>query len=206
MSKIKQLESKRLLKELEYIQSDLNYKMELVNEADSEFMKTLNFYLESHPKLKEMFDKKLNQKLEETFKRKQYESNFDLEESSQKELDVQTEVQIDDRKLKIKRLYREIVKATHPDKVKNEKLNELYLKATKYYNEDNFAGTYSICDELNIEFEVEEDEKNLITEEILNIKNRIQFIEKTLTWKWFNSDDVLRQKIMFEYLKVRLNN
>jgi len=60
MSKLKQLESKKLIKELEFIESDYNYKNELVSEADSEFIKSLNLFLERHPQLKEIFDRKIN--------------------------------------------------------------------------------------------------------------------------------------------------
>lgn len=70
MSRVKYLESKRLIKEFEYIQSDFNYKMELVSEADNQFLKTLNFYLDSNPKLKEIFDQKISSNIDQLFKKK----------------------------------------------------------------------------------------------------------------------------------------
>ena len=41
MSKLKRLEVKKLLKELDFIESDFNYKNEIVFEADSEFIKSV---------------------------------------------------------------------------------------------------------------------------------------------------------------------
>ena len=60
MSKLKRLEVKKLLKELDFIESDFNYKNEIVFEADSEFIKSVNDLLEKHPMLKEVIDKKNN--------------------------------------------------------------------------------------------------------------------------------------------------
>lgn len=140
-------------------------------------------------------------------KKKEIEKNQDKESDKDEfEFFSDDEIEVDVKKTKLKKLYRQIVKTTHPDKIKNDRLNELYLKATKYYSDNDFAGTYSICSELNIEFEVDDEERNLISDQILNMKNRIEFIEKTMSWRWFNSDDVQKQKIMFEYLKIRLNN
>ena len=42
MSKIKLLQLKKLLKELEYIESDFEYRSELISEADNEFIKSIN--------------------------------------------------------------------------------------------------------------------------------------------------------------------
>ena len=63
MNKIKQLEIKKLLKELDYIESDFVYKNELVQEADNSFIRSVNELLLKHPDLKEIFDKKINSKI-----------------------------------------------------------------------------------------------------------------------------------------------
>jgi hypothetical protein len=215
MNKIKLLESKKLIKELEYIQSDYNYKIELINESESEFLRSLNLFLEHNPSLKEVFDKKINQKIDDIFRKKQQEIDeiIQKEESSsniQNDYEDLTEVETEGtesvQKLKLKKLYREIVKSTHPDRVTNQKLNELYLKATQYYNKNDFAGTYSICAELNINFEIDEDERLSINDQITNLKSRIEFMETTLTWKWLKSNDDEKQKILMNYLKLRLQN
>lgn len=213
MSKLKQLESKKLIKELEFIESDYNYKNELVSEADSEFIKSLNLFLERHPQLKEIFDRKINKKIEEIFIKKQEDIQIIIENSEKENIEEdyveETShelVKVDPKTLKIKKLYREIVKATHPDRVTNEKLNELYLKATSFYNKNDFAGTYSICNELNILFEIEDDERQFIIEKINSLRERISFMESTFTWQWFNSVESEKERMLIEYLKSRLNN
>lgn len=209
MNKIKQLESKKLIKELEYIQSDYNYRIELISEADSEFLKSLNSFLEKNPDIKEIFDNKINKKIEELFHKKIQEiDNSNSESQAHYKNEDTTEVveKVDLRKIKLKKLYREIVKSTHPDRVTNNKLNELYLRATEFYNNNDFSGTYSICVELDIFFEIDEEEIRLINEQIFSLKNRIEFLEKTLTWKWFNSEDQTKENIMLQYIKLRLND
>ena len=64
MNKIKQLEVKKLIKELNFVESDYTYKNEMVNEIETLFINSVNDFLEKHPELKEIFDKKVNQKIE----------------------------------------------------------------------------------------------------------------------------------------------
>jgi hypothetical protein len=73
MSKLKQLEIKKLLKELDFIESDFTYKSEVIHEADSNFIKTVNDLLEEHPLLKEVFDKKINSKIDHIFEKRDEE-------------------------------------------------------------------------------------------------------------------------------------
>lgn len=209
MSRLKELESKKLLKELEYIESDYNYKNELVGEADTEFIRCLNLFLEKHPPLKDLFDNKINKRIEEVFTKKQQEIESIVQEQFDNDIEqdiIETEEVTEEKPIKIKKLYREIVKATHPDRVTSKKLVDLYLKATKFYNENDFAGTYSICNELNIPFEIDEFEKQVIEDKISSLKDRIRFMESTITWRWFNSQEIEKEKLLLEYLKFRLND
>ena len=64
MNKIHQLEIRKLLKEFDYLKSDYEYKNEIVFEADNSFMRNLNEFLDKNFVLKEMFDKKVNGKID----------------------------------------------------------------------------------------------------------------------------------------------
>ena len=141
MNKIKQLEIKKLMKELDFIESDFTYKSEIVNEADSNFIKSVNNLLEQHPLLKDVFDKKINNKIDNIFqiraedlKDKIEAINESYQENSIEE-EVIVEKVIDKR---VRKLYREIAKIPHPDRIDNKKLNDLYIKATHYYNNNDF--------------------------------------------------------------------
>ena len=210
MNKLKQLEIKKLMKELDFVESDFTYKNEIVHEADSNFIKSVNDLLEQHPLLKDVFDKKINNKIDNIFQRRTEELKDKIEtinESYQEdsiEEEVIVEKIIDKR---VRKLYREIAKITHPDRIDSKKLNDLYIKATIYYNNNDIAGTYSICNELDIEYEPDDSDNQLISGKINGLKSRISFIESTLTWVWYHStDDKEKEQMILGYIKNQLDN
>ena len=224
MDKLKKLENIKLMKELEFIESEFNYKNEIVLEADSSFLKTVNAYLETHPELKKLFDEKINRKIEEMLKKKTEEENAEPEnelandeselaselhdeQQEEKEEIVQNEENtIYIRNEKIRKLYREIAKMTHPDKVKNNKLNALYLKATSFYDENNIFGIYAVCNELEIHYEIDETDNIFLVEKIGSLKQRINFLESTFTWKWQHSADPKeKETIIIRYVSSQLS-
>lgn len=217
MNKLKQLEIRKLLKELDFVESDFNYKNEVVFEADNSFIKSVNDILNQHPKLKDIIDQKNNKRVDPIFESKVKESlekeevleEVILDEYINEEFqftDVKDEV-VDPMVIKIKKLYRDIAKETHPDKVKNRKLNELYLRSTKYYTDSDITGIYYICDELGITYEVDDKDNKMISDKIYNLKNRISFMESTLTWKWYHSDNEKeKEQIILGYIKRQLDN
>jgi hypothetical protein len=204
MSRLKNLEIKKVLKELEFIQSDFEYRNEIVNEADTLFIDSINTFLESHPDLKEIYDTKISEKINNSIK-KQEEIN-ELDDIKEVELE-ETPESIKNKEVisAIKKLYREIVKLTHPDKVKDLKLNDLYLKATEYYDSGNKIGIYAVCNELNIQYEISDDDIGLIYDEIKSYQQKINFIESTYTWQWYNCQNgVEKDQIMLNYIKMRI--
>jgi len=213
MSKLKRLEVKKLLKELDFIESDFNYKNEIVFEADSEFIKSVNDLLEKHPMLKDVIDKKNNKRVDSLFsdiiKEALDKDNEIIEEEELVEEFINEEVliEIDPREVKMKKLYRDIAKLTHPDKIVSEKLNDLYLKSTKFYKNSDITGIYYICDELGITYEIDDKDNEMITNKINNLKNRISFMESTLTWRWYHSDsEKEKEQIVLSYIKMQLDN
>ena len=215
MSKIKLLQLKKLLKELEYIESDFEYRSELISEADNEFIKSINNFLDIHPDIKDIYDKKINEKIDQSIKRNQ-ESNPITEELEVTE-DIEEEpiyesvmdnvvTDLVETNVKLKKLYREIVKLTHPDKIKKQTLNDLYIKATQFYNFNDKIGIYRICSELNIDYDIDDDDEIFISERIDSLRKRITFLESTFTYKWFESEsEEEKNKIMVEYIKLRIN-
>ena len=215
MSKIKLLQLKKLLKELEYIESDFEYRSELISEADNEFIKSINNFLDIHPDIKDIYDKKINEKIDQSIKKNQ-ESNPITEELEVTE-DIEEEpiyesvmdnvvTDLVETNVKLKKLYREIVKLTHPDKIKKQNLNDIYIKATQFYNFNDKIGIYRICSELNIDYDIDDDDEIFISERIDSLRKRITFLESTFTYKWFESEsEEEKNKIMVEYIKLRIN-
>ncbi len=213
MNKLKSLEIKRLLKELEFIESDFEYRNLAVSEADSLFINSISEFLSQHPELKKIYDDKITEKINKTIEKIQKKSDEEIKnlefENLQDDISPIEETQKDDEDKtdisQIKKLYREIVKLTHPDKVKSNKYNELYIKSSNYYESGNKIGIYSICNELDIEYEIEEDDVILINEQILNLKNKINFLESTFAWQWYNcEDEMLRNQILLNFIKLKI--
>lgn len=203
MDRLHQLEVRRLLKELDYVKSDFEYKNEIVFEADNSFMRSLNDFLERNPVLKEMFDKKINRKIDEMIRQKASESVIEsVPESEFEELAIVEENPADE---KLKKIYRSIAKKTHPDKVEDKRLNDIYIMAGEMYESSDVMGIYSICDQLGIPYELSEEDGDALKGQISQMKERIGFMESTFTWKWYHTEDEgERSRILVEYIKSKI--
>ena len=201
MNNLQKLESKRLLKEFEFYESDLEYKSELVNHVETTFIQSVNEYLDEHPTLKEIFDEKINKRIEETINKNRLTS-----ESIEQDILIEDiEVDSKEENPKLRKLYIEIVKQTHPDKVKNEKLNNLYIEAGKSYDSQDLFNIYSICDELGISYELEESENFIIKDKIKYLQDKIKFIQSTFTWQWYyTEEEIEKNNIIKEYVKKQI--
>jgi hypothetical protein len=224
MNKLKSLGIKKLLKELDYIESDFEYRSEVISEADSEFIKCVNYFLEKHPDLKELYDKKITDTINETIKKrtdedKESEGEDESDRDGDRE-DVSDNIHEDDKdnenelkedkdteniSPKLKKLYREIVKLTHPDITKRKHLNELYIEATLYYENGDKVGIYKICSQLDIEYDIEDEDEYFISTKIDSLRKKIGFLESTFTWKWYNTENESeRNQILINYIKLRI--
>lgn len=201
MDKIKSLEIKKLLKELEFFESDFDYKNEIIGQVDTEFINSINTFLMSYPELKKIYDRKINDKINEVIGKRDIKKETENEKNIDD--DLYQDVKVESSRMK--KLYRDIAKLSHPDKNTNSQLNEIYLKATKYYNEENEVGLLTICNELNIQYESNPDDISLIKERINQFKNKINFLESTFTWKWYYCEDESQKKqILLSYVTSKI--
>jgi len=207
MSKLKSLQVKRLLKELDYIESELEYRNELVSEADNQFMIYINEFLEENPELKKLYTSRIDARVEQIINKKiEQAQETELEENTSDSEEIETKEQNQIVvSSKIKTLYREIVKLTHPDIIKKKNMNDIYINATKYYNLNDKVGIFKICAELNIDYDIDDEDVVEISDKISITKEKLFFLESTLTWRWFNTEDDLQRKIItVDYIKQRL--
>lgn len=192
MSNINKLNINRLLKNLDYLHSELEYKSELANQIDIDFMKDVDRVLDLHPELKEMY-------LKEEIK----SSNTINDMISEDDI-IENQILPTPSK-ELKNLYRQIVKLTHPDKIQDERLNGLYLEATKAYETLSIIDLVNICTELNIKYSEDILDPVDIQKEINEVKDHIRFVESTYTWLWSNcEDDKKRDKIIVSFIKQKI--
>lgn len=197
MNKRHQLEARKLLKELDYVKSDFEYKNEIVFEADSAFMESLNDFLEKNITLKEIFEKNTNHKIDDMIR----------ERSSKNTSPESVEISIVDKAANenIRKIYRSVAKKTHPDKISDARLNDIYIMAREMYESNDVMGIYSICDQLGIPYEISVEDLATLKDRILMMKDRVVFMESTFSWKWHHSEDEgERSRIIFEYVKSKI--
>jgi hypothetical protein len=194
MKDLRELERKRLIKELDYVRSDLEYKSEVVYEADNSFMKSINKLLNEKPLLKEMFDAIVGKKIEKMLENVVVEIAVPIN----REKDT-------DSMRKLKKAYREIAKITHPDIVKDKNLNELYIKASLMMENADMLGIYEICEILGIRYTLGDEDGDLLRSQIESIKERILFMESTFSWKWHHTENEQEKNMMLlEYIKSKI--
>ena len=201
MDRIKLLEIKKLFKELDYVQSDFEYRSEIISEADTNFLNVVNSFLDGHPELKELYESKVNDRVNQFISTESYEP---INEQSQNYFE-EDEIFIDDKSPKVKKIYREIVKITHPDKSNKKSHNDIYLKATEYYNMNDKISLYKLATELDIDYDIEYDDNIEIQRRIDEFKGRINFLESTFTYQWIRIDDeIQKNEMMINFIKMRI--
>lgn len=205
MNKLHQLEVRKLLKELDYVKSDFEYKNEIVFEADNSFMRSLNEFLERNVVLKELFEKNINHKIDKMIRERSTERVIEsIPEAVEEE---STEVTIVEKIVdeKLRKIYRVIAKKTHPDKISDVRLNDIYIMASKMYENNDVMGIYSICDQLGIPYELSTEDGEILKSQISMMKERVGFMESTFTWKWYHTEDENeRTHILVEYIKSKI--
>jgi hypothetical protein len=201
MDRIKSLEIKKLFKELDYVQSDFEYRSEIISEADTKFLNTVNCFLDTQPELKELYESKISEIINQNILINSYEPPLEQPEDDFEE----QEIFIDDKSPKVKKLYREIVKITHPDKSDKKSHNDIYVKATEYYDMNDKISLYKICTELDIDYDIDSEDNIEIQTRIDTFKGRITFLESTFTYQWIRIDDELqRNEMMINFIKMRI--
>lgn len=221
MSKAKQLKLNKLFKELEFLRLDLEYKNELINESDSDFISEVNKFLEKFPDLKKEFDKLYDRKMQESDDKAKESDSKDIDKyeepdpneevEEKEEVPELPEVELSDeekeKKRKLKEVYRSIAKITHPDKTKNDKYKDVYIRATDLYEKEDLMGLYLICSELGIEYDIVETDEYVINDTIHKTREKITFLESTFTWKWieFKDNEEMKNNLIISFIKNQLN-
>jgi hypothetical protein len=194
--KLKQLEIKKLLTEYDYLIIDEEIKIELVNEYLPKFTEEVN-----------KFTNKIEGRKEEEGSNKEKQININNDEPKEKEIKkvIEDDDLSEETKNKIKKLFREIVKKTHPDKTKSEDLIEIYIKAKDAYEANDILKLIHYANKLNISVELNDDEIKLFKDLITSKKEELTEIENSWLWKWYKADSEKEKDIIIRmfYLEKR---
>lgn len=190
IGKMDQLELKKMMKELDYLLTEEEYKNEVIGEFKPEFLEKVGSLKEEEPKPKEP-DAAPSQ-----------EPEADSEEEGDSP-DVPEDPAESYAKEKSKRIYREIAKSTHPDKSSSEGMVELYIKAKKAYSERDLISLYRICDELGISYSIDIEDKELLRSKIEGLKKMLKGLESSFIWIYAEArTDEERQSIIDRFRQI----
>ena len=166
MKKLKDLELKKLILELEMLDIEENYNNEFV----SNYRPLFNEHL---------------RKIAPEFAEKPAEQPSENPEP-QPESDP---IVVDEAELKkIKKIYKEISKICHPDKTNIIELNELYIQAKLLYEKNDLLGLIKISNKLSLNFEIEDDDVIVLRRSLKDKKEKLMKIEGTFLWIWANAN------------------
>ena len=166
--KLVDLQINKLIQEYSFLKSDEELKKELINTKQKDFLELVNGKLdELNPQ-----DSDHEPKTKQEPKSKKIEPKIDISGISE------------NTKVRIKKIYRNIVKVTHPDRVDSEELKELYMEATEAYEAYNIFELCFISKKLNIKVKLSLEETKTLNELINSKKDEIKKIESSFIWLW----------------------
>jgi len=188
---IEELENIKLIRELNYLKSEFEYKTNLVQILNIDFLNSVEKILETNSELKKIYDEKKNSRIEI--------ANKPIEHSLVSNEEV---IEYNDSDPKIKNIYRQIVKMTHPDKTKDDGLSLIYNQANLALKEGKNVEMILLCDRLNIPFEISYTEKQDLKKEITSLRNQIFLLESSYSYQWYSvEEDILKSKITLDYIR-----
>ena len=190
--KLKKLEIKKIFQEYNLLLVDDEYKKEMVNEYRAEFL------TEIENKRRELGIEPESTKIEDEPKAENMESSDVIAEP------IKTIIHVDEEtKKKLKKIYKEIVKKTHPDKINSEKHLDMYIKSKQAYEENNIIDLYSICIDLQIEFDYDVIDIKSMLEIIDHKKMKLKNLESSYLWLWVHSqDESEKEKIISLFIQA----
>jgi hypothetical protein len=134
------------------------------------------------------------------------------QESPEGEPKIPTDIPLDDDGLvessnasdtpdELKKLYRSIAQKTHPDKIQDEDLNEIFKQAAEAVEEENWMLLVELAGELRLDIEFLSDETlEIVEKSIENNQKQIAGIKNSFSYIWSQQrDDKSREifKAMF---------
>ena len=221
MSKQLKLKFKKILKEAEFTQADLEYHEELLPEAKQLFGEEIskiiaalspedqNLIKESDRIRQEAFQKELEKRMAESGRAVEEEDpcettslvvgDFDIEEE---EGDIEDETaKVTSKMGELKKMFYRIAERTHPDKLaakgyseeESSRLEKVFKLAKTAYSNENWYQLYSIGLTLGIPLpEPSKENIKWVKEDIRTTLGTISKIAILIVWVWYTGDDAAK--------------
>jgi len=180
-NRLKQLEIKKLLTEYDYLNIDGEIKQEIIDKYKPVFMEDLKEY-------------------DDPNKEKKVEENVGEPMNTEKVVEklIKDEDLSEHTKKRMKKMFRDVMKKTHPDKVKSEELVEIYIKSKEAYELNDLLSLSHYANKLNIEVRLNVVEIKILKDLLVKKKESLEVIESSWLWLWYNSKTKEEKKKVVE--------
>ena len=112
----------------------------------------------------------------------------------------------DDSKKRVKTMFREIMKKTHPDKVQSEELVDIYIKSKEAYESNDILELSYNASKLNINIELSDLDIEIL-KDLIKIKiEKIESIEKSWLWLWYKAGTETEKNNIIKLFYLKSNN
>lgn len=187
---LENLENIKLIRELIYLKSEFDYKTSLLQNYNTQFSQWIEEILDLNSELREIYENKKNTN---TINHEDLEVESKVLPSELEEVEISSD---------LKKFYREIVKISHPDKTKTNSFNQIYNEVNGAFKSGNKIEILLLFDRLGLDFEVSQEDKNLLKKEILDLKNKILLLEASYPYQWaIVEDENIKNDIALKYIR-----
>jgi hypothetical protein len=189
---LKQKKFKKLRKELQYHQSELEYVEEVLSEWHHKFEDYQREYCAENDIDLAALNKENSKKVEKIIEKGITPKKVHVDFKAIK-LDKQ-----------IKKLYKELARKLHPDVGGDEKE---FKDLNQALSDKNFEKILDICDKHDILINVDDELIKLIRKQISDTKEKIKKEKSTYSWSLYSCEDSekCKQKVMKNFLKHLFN-
>lgn len=196
---------KKLLLELEFLYSDLEYHEDVSDEAMRSFQKGFVDFCDIN---NINYDKDLIKEKERKIQVSDPDKVEFRDEDGNLTEEVEKEIEKPGRPEEIRKLFKQIATKTHPDKFSNAKSAEkslnkqVFLQAKAAAEENNYFKLQQIAQRLGLDLpEIDVKRLKLMEKEAKNIRNKVKKVQKTIAWVWFaQEDEKSQEKVMRRYV------
>ena len=188
---------KKILQEVKYLRSELEYQEEVLSEYHHSFEEYYRSWCDTNNINIVEQEQKNPERIKNMIPDNVSEQKYDKENRIIPKQDIQNKL---DAK-KFNKLYKKIAMELHPDKSNGD--SKKFLKASIAYKK----GFWSILLEYAIELEIEPENLSellpLLTKEAKEIRNKIEHNKGIYTWKFYECEDSqpCKDKLIKNFLK-----
>jgi hypothetical protein len=176
-NKLQQLEVKKLMQEYSFLLLDEEYKQEVIAANKTEFL----------TRVREANGKPMAEPEQAPERPAKKRIDPDMVDKSTRD--------------KVKRLYRDLAKLTHPDRCDDAELHEVYVMATEAADEFDLFALYEICHRLDITHSIDPEDKDILRQRIMHKREALAAIESSFIWLYAHApSEEHRQKLVDQFV------